>query len=131
MRFRTETGILLGALGLVTGALSFAGAGPAAAGTVEPSGEREAGVYLGDARTGLGKAGRTAPMITYTSSPAHTPSAIPRPGPHGGAAAGGRATAATGTGTGTERLWLLGALGLALAATGVVAVAAMRGRREY
>ncbi|MFF6774327.1 hypothetical protein ACFY8W_12265 [Streptomyces sp. NPDC012637] len=129
MRFRTETGILLGALGLITGALSCAGAGPAAAGTVEPSGEREAGVYLGDARTDLGKAGGTAPKITYTSSPAHTPSAIPRPGPHGGAAARGRTTAATGTGT--ERLWLLGGLGLALAATGVVAVAAMRGRREY
>ncbi len=34
------------------------------------------------------------------------------------------------TGGNGERLWLLGALGLALAATGVVAKAAMRGRRD-
>ncbi|WP_318208573.1 hypothetical protein [Streptomyces sp. SJL17-1] len=49
----------------------------------------------------------------------------PAPGPHGN---GGGSMAETG-GNG-ERLWLLGALGLALAATGVVAKAAMRGRRE-
>ncbi|MFD9241366.1 hypothetical protein ACFV0D_05400 [Streptomyces sp. NPDC059556] len=50
----------------------------------------------------------------------------PAPGPPGNG--GGRTMAETG-GNG-ERLWLLGALGLALAATGLVAKAAMRGRRE-
>ncbi|MCT4356878.1 DUF11 domain-containing protein [Streptomyces sp. Je 1-79] len=35
------------------------------------------------------------------------------------------------TGAGGERLWLLGGLALALAATGVVAKAAIRGRREH
>ncbi|MFD5323724.1 hypothetical protein [Streptomyces sp. NPDC127092] len=126
MRFKTETGILTAALGLVAGSLSFAGAGPAAADVVEPFGKREAGVHLGDTRPDLGKTGRTAPQSTYTPSPAHTPSALPRLGPPG---TNGGAMAETDAGT--ERLWLLGALGLALAATGVVAVAATRGRREY
>ncbi|MEU3597386.1 hypothetical protein ABZ714_01420 [Streptomyces sp. NPDC006798] len=38
--------------------------------------------------------------------------------------------APTGRDEGPERLWLLGGLGVALAAAGVVAVAAVRGRRE-
>ncbi|MFD0369893.1 hypothetical protein [Streptomyces sp. NPDC059071] len=126
MRFKTETGILSAVLGLVAGVLSFAGAGPAAADVAEPFGRREAGVYVGDTRTDLGEAGPTAPKNTYTWSPAHTPSALPRLGPHGGS--GGAMAEAD---AGTERLWLLGALGLALAATGVVAVAAMRGRGDY
>ncbi|WP_435974758.1 hypothetical protein [Streptomyces sp. Qhu_M48] len=47
---------------------------------------------------------------------------------HAGSPGGGGSLA--GAGGHGERLWLLGALGLALAATGLVARAAMRGRRE-
>lgn len=47
----------------------------------------------------------------------------PRPGPQGGAMAE--------TGANSERMWLLGALGVALAATGLVARAAVRGRRDH
>ncbi|MDX2560251.1 hypothetical protein PV371_11395 [Streptomyces sp. TX20-6-3] len=62
---------------------------------------------------------------TPTPTPADSTPAPPAPGPRGN---GGGTMAETG-GNG-ERLWLLGALGLALAATGLVAKAAMRGRRE-
>ncbi|MCX4982465.1 hypothetical protein [Streptomyces sp. NBC_00572] len=62
---------------------------------------------------------------TWAPAPVESSPAPPAPGPHGN---GGDSMAETG-GNG-ERLWLLGALGLALAATGVVAKAAMRGRRE-
>ncbi|MFI8769725.1 hypothetical protein ACIGN6_33120 [Streptomyces sp. NPDC053792] len=56
-----------------------------------------------------------------------TPSspAPPAPGPQGGH--GGSMAETGGNG---ERLWLLGALAVALAATGLVAKAAMRGRRD-
>ncbi|MFB7863783.1 hypothetical protein [Streptomyces sp. NPDC056069] len=59
------------------------------------------------------------------------PNAGPNAGPHAGPNAGphgdgqGGVTAHTG-----ERVWLLGGLGLALAATGVVARAAIRSRTE-
>ncbi|MET7756944.1 hypothetical protein ABZT27_19900 [Streptomyces sp. NPDC005389] len=62
---------------------------------------------------------------TPPPAPADSAPAPPAPGPRGN---GGGSMAETG-GNG-ERLWLLGALGLALAATGLVAKAAMRGRRE-
>ncbi|MER5310350.1 hypothetical protein ABT034_21480 [Streptomyces sp. NPDC002773] len=52
------------------------------------------------------------------------PPAPPAPGPHGN---GGSMAETGGNG---ERLWLLGALALALAATGLVAKAAMRGRHD-
>ncbi|MFJ8658439.1 hypothetical protein [Streptomyces sp. NPDC093795] len=52
------------------------------------------------------------------------PPAPPAPGPQGNS--GSMAE----TGGNGERLWLLGALALALAATGLVAKAAMRGRRD-
>ncbi|MEF9884461.1 DUF7927 domain-containing protein [Streptomyces sp. P9-A4] len=60
------------------------------------------------------------PVTDEPSSPAP-----PAPGPHGN-----RSGLMAETGGNGERLWLLGALGLALAATGVVARAAMRGRRD-
>ncbi|WP_329281397.1 DUF7927 domain-containing protein [Streptomyces sp. NBC_00691] len=63
---------------------------------------------------------------TPAAAPAGAAPAPPAPGPHGNAAGGSMAE----TGGNGERLWLLGALGLALAATGLVAKAAMRGRRE-
>lgn len=69
------------------------------------------------------------------SEPSSTPSATvsvlpsspapPAPGPQGGH--GGSMAETGGNG---ERLWLLGALAVALAATGLVAKAAMRGRRD-
>ncbi|MFC9387243.1 DUF7927 domain-containing protein [Streptomyces venezuelae] len=64
------------------------------------------------------------PTPPATAWPASPPP--PAPGPHGD----GRGGAMAATGGNGERLWLLGALGLALAATGVVAKAAMRGRRD-
>ncbi|QES00439.1 isopeptide-forming domain-containing fimbrial protein [Streptomyces venezuelae ATCC 10712] len=64
------------------------------------------------------------PTPPATAGPASPPP--PAPGPHGD----GRGGAMAATGGNGERLWLLGALGLALAATGVVAKAAMRGRRD-
>ncbi|MFE4308924.1 hypothetical protein ACFRR6_23080 [Streptomyces sp. NPDC056891] len=71
---------------------------------------------------------------TPTPTPAATTPAPPAPGPHGNAGGGSMAETGGGsmaeTGGNGERLWLLGALGLALAATGLVAKAAMRGRRE-
>ncbi|MEU4081303.1 hypothetical protein DEJ45_16175 [Streptomyces venezuelae] len=64
------------------------------------------------------------PTPPATAGPASPPP--PAPGPHDD----GRGGAMAATGGNGERLWLLGALGLALAATGVVAKAAMRGRRD-
>ncbi|MEU8763638.1 hypothetical protein [Streptomyces sp. NPDC048659] len=68
-----------------------------------------------------------SPHPTPTASkpvpPAHHTPPAPHPGAHGGTMAE--------TGASGERLWLLGALGLALAATGLVARAAVRGRREH
>ncbi|WP_369145647.1 hypothetical protein [Streptomyces sp. R44] len=55
-----------------------------------------------------------------------SPPAPPAPGPLGGHGDGSMAE----TGSNGERLWLLGALAVALAATGLVAKAAMRGRRD-
>ncbi|MEU7511434.1 DUF11 domain-containing protein [Streptomyces sp. NPDC042898] len=63
----------------------------------------------------------SAPASTSTSTPVP-----PAPGPHG---QNGGSMAETGSSG--ERLWLLGALGVALAATGLVAKAAMRGRRDH
>ncbi|MCX5392244.1 hypothetical protein [Streptomyces sp. NBC_00094] len=63
----------------------------------------------------------SASVPVGTSSPV-----APAPGPHG---QNGGSMAETGSSG--ERLWLLGALGVALAATGLVAKAAMRGRRDH
>jgi uncharacterized repeat protein (TIGR01451 family) len=60
---------------------------------------------------------------TVEPTPVTTPHE-PHPAPHG---PGGSMAETGGNG---ERLWLLGGLALALAATGVVAKAALRGRRE-
>ncbi|MEX0170632.1 hypothetical protein [Streptomyces sp. LMG1-1-1.1] len=68
------------------------------------------------------------------SSPAPVPSttapvrpAPPAPGPQGGRSSSGSMAETGGNG---ERLWLLGALAVALAATGLVAKAALRGSRR-
>lgn len=79
--------------------------------------------------------GSVSPTTPASSSAPASPSAskttsaapvAPAPGPHG---ENGGSMAETGSSG--ERLWLLGALGVALAATGLVAKAAMRGRREH
>ena len=67
----------------------------------------------------------SSPASPSTSASTSTP-VPPAPGPHG---QNGGSMAETGSNG--ERLWLLGALGVALAATGLVAKAAMRGRREH
>ncbi|MFD7321923.1 hypothetical protein ACFV9D_12720 [Streptomyces sp. NPDC059875] len=67
----------------------------------------------------------TSPTPIPSSPPApttHQPRPIPPHGPGGSMAE---------TGSSDERLWLLGGVALALAATGVVAKAALRGRREH
>ncbi|MGW4699632.1 DUF7927 domain-containing protein [Streptomyces sp. NPDC004285] len=64
-----------------------------------------------------------APPTDPVSPPSPAP---PAPGPQGDRHAGSMAE----TGSSGERLWLLGALAVALAATGLVAKAAMRGRRD-
>ncbi|MFC9733822.1 hypothetical protein ACFWGM_20430 [Streptomyces roseolus] len=74
----------------------------------------------------------TAPTPDPADPPAPSPSVsatavAPAPGPrHGGGAGGSMAE----TGAHGERLWLLGALAVVLAGTGLVAKAAMRGRRD-
>ncbi|MER8041922.1 hypothetical protein [Streptomyces sp. NPDC094032] len=76
------------------------------------------------------------PSPSTSESPTPTPTPIPStskptpPAPHPGPQGGTRGGAMAETGAGGERLWLLGGLGLALAATGLVARAAVRGRRE-
>ncbi|MFF8280163.1 hypothetical protein ACF05T_29440 [Streptomyces lateritius] len=66
----------------------------------------------------------TAEFSAFPTPVADGTTRQPRPVPHG---PGGSMAE---TGSHGERLWLLGGLALALAATGVVAKAAMRGRRE-
>lgn len=62
-------------------------------------------------------------------APATPTTQQPRPGPHPHGS-GGLGGSMAETGSSGERLWLLGGLALALAATGLVAKAALRGRRE-
>ncbi|MFD8012002.1 hypothetical protein [Streptomyces sp. NPDC058955] len=72
----------------------------------------------------------TAEPTDPTTSPSATTAVAPAPGPgpgHGTAGGGGSMAETGGNG---ERLWLLGALAVVLAATGLVAKAAMRGRRS-
>ncbi|MGW6389635.1 DUF7927 domain-containing protein [Streptomyces sp. NPDC055103] len=68
----------------------------------------------------------SAPSASASASRSTSVPVAPAPGPHGG---NGGSMAETGSNG--ERLWLLGALGVALAATGLVAKAAMRGRRDH
>ncbi|MFJ9579115.1 hypothetical protein ACIRQF_22390 [Streptomyces sp. NPDC101191] len=157
MRFRPETGILLATLGMAAGALTLTGAAAAAAvpGGAVPGGAAWAPraahetTHAGDALAGnpaaVGSAtpGRPGPAPDPKPSPSApsvppssqrapaAPNSGPHAGPHAGPNAGpngdgqGGVTAHTG-----ERVWLLGGLGLALAATGVVARAAIRSRTE-
>ncbi|MFJ7961417.1 hypothetical protein ACIQ62_34500 [Streptomyces sp. NPDC096319] len=74
-----------------------------------------------------GEAGAPRTVPVTPSSPA-PPAPGPQGGHHTGAGAGPGSMAETGSSG--ERLWLLGALAVALAATGLVAKAAMRGRRD-
>ncbi|WMX45819.1 hypothetical protein RGF97_14455 [Streptomyces roseicoloratus] len=71
----------------------------------------------------MGLAGALSVAVTEPAGAAAGP-------PAAGAPARGD-TRAENDGAATERLWLLGGLGLALAASGVVAVAALRGRGNY
>ncbi|MFC8505189.1 hypothetical protein ACFU3J_32610 [Streptomyces sp. NPDC057411] len=134
MRFTTGTGILLASLGLVAGSLSLGGAAPAAADGVEPFGRRYVESLSGDFGIGAGEdpSGPRPGGPSCTESPAIAPPSpsptlsappAPCPGPRGGVLAQ--------TGANGERMWLLGALGVALAATGLVARAAVRGRRDH
>ncbi|GAA2788604.1 hypothetical protein [Streptomyces showdoensis] len=113
MRFTTRTGILLATLGLMAGPLSPGGAAPAAArqgtGTTTFAAQRIDPAALGP--------GHGSGTVHVAVPPA------PRPAPRGSVTAG--------AGANRERLWLLGGLALALAATGLVARAAVRGRRDY
>ncbi|MFF6887651.1 hypothetical protein ACFY9F_31210 [Streptomyces sp. NPDC012421] len=85
-----------------------------------------------------GEPRQTAPETGRPSERPATDPAAPAPGPDHGGGAGGDATWSGGgdggsmaeTGADGERLWLLGALAVVLAATGLVAKAAMRGRRS-
>ncbi|MFF8804658.1 DUF7927 domain-containing protein [Streptomyces omiyaensis] len=70
-----------------------------------------------------------SPSVTAPPPPATTSPAPPAPGPGPGSAGGRGGGSMAGTGGGGERLWLLGALAVVLAATGLVAKAALRGRR--
>ncbi|WP_189806918.1 DUF11 domain-containing protein [Streptomyces tanashiensis] len=84
----------------------------------------------------------TSPTVPATASPPAPPAPGPQGGHHAGSGPDLGYDSGTGSGTGTgtgsmaetgsngERLWLLGALAVALAATGLVAKAAMRGRRD-
>ncbi|MFD3661915.1 hypothetical protein ACFWVF_15155 [Streptomyces sp. NPDC058659] len=67
----------------------------------------------------------SSPSVSPSASASTSAPVAPAPGPHG---QNGDSMAETGSNG--ERLWLLGALGVALAATGLVAKAAMRDRRE-
>ncbi|WP_031012292.1 DUF11 domain-containing protein [Streptomyces sp. NRRL F-5727] len=64
-----------------------------------------------------------------TPSPSVTTTVAPAPGPGTGTGSTGGGGSMAETGSSGERLWLLGALAVVLAATGLVAKAAMRGRR--
>ncbi|MGW8357462.1 DUF7927 domain-containing protein [Streptomyces wedmorensis] len=68
------------------------------------------------------------PSAPGPSTTAPAPPSSPAPPAHG--PQGGSAGSMAETGGNGERLWLLGALAVALAATGLVAKAAMRGRRD-
>ncbi|MGW4052690.1 DUF7927 domain-containing protein [Streptomyces sp. NPDC004779] len=101
--------------------------GDAAPSTPTPAGDTD------PAAPGAGPSKRpTAEPTDPAPSPSVTTAVAPAPGPgHGGSAGGtaGGGGSMAETGGDGERLWLLGALAVVLAATGLVAKAAMRGRR--
>ncbi|MFJ5834494.1 hypothetical protein [Streptomyces sp. NPDC093089] len=122
MRFRRHhLGRVLAAIGLTAGSLVFTAAGPAAADVVEPFGKRYEETLHGDFTT----LGNTVTACPTTPACAASP-APPAPGPQGGRSSGSMAA----TGGNAERLWLLGALAVALAAAGLVAKAALRNSRR-
>ncbi|MER5202842.1 hypothetical protein [Streptomyces sp. NPDC002825] len=135
-------GRVLAAAGLVAGSLAFTAAGPAAADVVEPFGKRYDESPYGDfttiGNTVMGCPTAPADLAARCATAAsgqgsddnntfvlRNRPAPPTPGPRGG-----HAGSTAETGRSGERLWLLGALAVALAATGLVAKAAMRGRRD-
>ncbi|MBT2439665.1 hypothetical protein J7E93_05925 [Streptomyces sp. ISL-36] len=118
MRLMNRMGSLLAALGLAVGALFLAVGGPAAAEVVEPFGARYDTSVASAPAFSVPVPDRET---TGTASPREAKPGPARPGPGGSMAK---------TGSAAERLWLLGGLALALAATGVVAKAALRGRRD-
>ncbi|WP_282697563.1 hypothetical protein [Streptomyces sp. CC208A] len=68
------------------------------------------------------RTGRTLAAVALAASPLPLALSLATP-------AAAASTTLAGAGAATERLWLLGALALVLAATGLVAKAAMRGRQ--
>ncbi|GHJ97653.1 hypothetical protein SNE510_71720 [Streptomyces sp. NE5-10] len=121
MRFgRSHSARLFAAGLLAAGTLSLtAAAGPAAADVVEPFGPR----YQGSPYGGFATIGNTV-----TGCP--TAPADPAARCAAAAKGEGRGGSTAETGAGGERLWLLCALAVVLGATGLVAKAAMRGRRD-
>ncbi|MFE0705228.1 hypothetical protein [Streptomyces sp. NPDC058872] len=108
-------------------------AGPVAAGAVEPFDPRHRAAPSGRSAPADGRvAGCPTPPA---EPPAHCTVPLSGQGPTEAApgaersAPVGRGGATAGTGSGGERLWLLGALAAALTAAGLVARAAVRGRR--
>ncbi|MEU5987006.1 hypothetical protein [Streptomyces sp. NPDC047434] len=102
---------------LTAAALLLAAAGPAAADTAVPA----AGPSVVSADEPRSAAGPAGDRRTEARPAARTPGRAP-------AAAHGSGGRMPGTGAGDARLWLLGGLVLALAATGAVARAALRER---
>ncbi|MEV8589644.1 hypothetical protein [Streptomyces sp. NPDC051180] len=115
---------------LTAGSLAFAAAGPAAADGAEPLGGRYGAAPHGSVHADPGtvsgarrETGPTEAVPAGRAAPLAHAARIGHPAP--GPPRGGPSAAA-----GEERLWLLGALTVALAATALVARAAMRGRRD-
>ncbi|WP_175439332.1 hypothetical protein [Streptomyces vilmorinianum] len=136
MRFHAHLATLPAALVLAAGSLSLAASAPAAhAATIaysvtieDPVEDPVRGDPVEDPVRGDPVEdpvrGDPAPTPTPTPTDPAPTARPPRSAPHG---PGGSMAA---TGAHGERLWLLGGLALTLAAAGVVAKAAQRGRRE-
>ncbi|MFE6223718.1 hypothetical protein [Streptomyces sp. NPDC057854] len=129
MRFVRSHAVRVLAAGLLAAtALPLAAAGPAAAAdvVVEPFGQRYQ--KESDAPAGLAfPVPVPEPRVTGTASPR---TVRPAPAPSAPAPAPSPPAPMAATGRGGERLWLLGALAVVLAGTGLVARAAMRGRGD-
>ncbi|MEU8521381.1 hypothetical protein [Streptomyces sp. NBC_01216] len=131
MRRTSHLGRTAATLGLTAGALLFAAAPGDAASGAAPAGSRPdaaPGRYAappdrhGTTHARPAEGITAAAVIPSASGPGGSAAPAPAQGPGGAPAR---------TGAGGERLWLLGGLALALAATAVVARAAWRGRADH